>query len=133
MNESLPEGIRVADHVAVPVKTGDKIVSLNSLPYACDLDIASVDAIDISAFSNVESFEAPSHGSRRYRVRVGTGAEAQAFAFIKARFGPDVASWPSVRRVAAYTLGCRTSKAGDDDSGRNGALIGFLDFFRGGA
>jgi len=133
MNESLPEGIRVADHVAVPVKTGDKIVSLNSLPYACDLDIASVDAIDISAFSNVESFEAPSHGSRRYRVRVGTGAEAQAFAFIKARFGPDVASWPSVRRVAAYTLGCRNSKAGDDDSGRNGALIGFLDFFRGGA
>ncbi len=118
----LPEGLCLSECLLIPYKTGDKIVSLNSLPYACEfsLDLSggvrAPERLDPS-FVLCDFDEAAS--SMRVLVRVGQGADEQALSFMKRAYGQDKSTWPALKRVACFTR-----------KGPEGEWISFFDYFR---
>jgi radical SAM superfamily enzyme YgiQ (UPF0313 family) len=123
MNHSLPEGIRILASACIPVSTGDKIESLNALPYACviEMDPSRIEGDErvIPCGNAISILDEGPGGKVRYTVEVGTGAERQAFYFIKNRFGADASAWPPLKRVDCFTV----------NPLRKGEWISFFDYF----
>jgi radical SAM superfamily enzyme YgiQ (UPF0313 family) len=123
MNRSLPEGIRVLTSSHIPISTGDKIESLNALPYACviEMDPSGIGGGErVIECANAISIQDEGQGGKvRYTVEVGAGADRQAFYFVKKRFGIDASSWPPLKRVDCYT----------SDPLEKGEWISFFEYF----
>jgi radical SAM superfamily enzyme YgiQ (UPF0313 family) len=123
MNRSLPDGIRILSSAHIPISTGDKIESLNALPYACVIEMdpsGMEDGERVIECANAISIQDDGPGGKvRYTVEVGAGAEKQVFYFVKKRFGTEVSAWPALKRLDCFTA----------DPLKKGEWISFFEYF----